>query len=148
MGGLAALAAAAMYALGVILIRIATRTDTAAATVFWTLLVLTVLSGLLSISTWRPLRPEHWIWVLLIGVTGAIGQWLLTDAFRRCEASVVAPFEYSALLWGVALDWVVWQVLPNQRMLFGSAIVIGSGLYLILRERRALTLGMNDGLRQ
>jgi drug/metabolite transporter (DMT)-like permease len=138
-GGLAALAAAAMYALGVILIRVATRTDTAAATVFWTLLVLTGLSGLLSISTWRPLRPEHWIWVLLIGVSGAIGQWLLTDAFRRCEASVVAPFEYSALLWGVALDWVVWQVLPNQRMLFGSAIVIGSGLYLILRERRAIT---------
>ena len=76
---------------------------------------------------------------LLIGVTGAIGQWLLTDAFRRCEASVVAPFEYSALLWGVALDWVIWQVLPNQRMLFGSAIVIGSGLYLILRERRVVT---------
>lgn len=134
-GGVAALASAALYALGVILIRIATRTDTAAATVFWTLLVLTIVSGVLAAPGWAPLRPEHWIWVLSIGVTGAFGQWLLTDAFRRCEASVVAPFEYSALLWGVTLDWAIWQVLPNQRMLFGSAIVVGSGLYLIFRER-------------
>lgn len=136
MGGVAALAAAALYALGVILIRIATRTDTAAATVFWTLLVLTIVSGLLSIYGWTPLRLEHWGWVLMVGVTGAFGQWLLTDAFRRCEAGVVAPLEYSALLWGVMLDWAIWQVLPNQRMLFGSAIVVGSGLYLIFRERR------------
>jgi drug/metabolite transporter (DMT)-like permease len=136
-GGAAALASAALYALGVILIRIATRTDTAAATVFWTLLVLTIVSGAASISDWTAVRQEHWIWVLLIGVTGAFGQWLLTDAFRRCEAGVVAPFEYSALLWGVTLDWVIWQVLPNQRMLFGSAIVVGSGLYLIFRERVA-----------
>ena len=88
---------------------------------------------------WIPLQERHWIWVLLIGVIGACGQLLLTDAFRRCEASVVAPFEYSALLWGVLLDWVLWQVLPSQRMLFGSAIVIGSGLFIIWRERRLST---------
>jgi drug/metabolite transporter (DMT)-like permease len=135
-GGIAALASAAMYALGVILIRIASRTDTAAATVFWTLLVVTIVAGLLSIRGWVSVQPQHWMWILLIGITGACGQLLLTDAFRRCEASVVAPFEYSALLWGVTLDWVIWAVLPTQRMLFGSAIVIGSGLYIIWRERR------------
>lgn len=139
LGGLAALAAAAMYALGVILIRVATRTDTAAATVFWTLLVLTCLSGVLSIQGWAPVQQEHWRWIVLIGVAGAIGQWLLTDAFRRCEASVVAPFEYSALLWGIVLDWALWRALPTQRMLFGSAIVVGSGLYTIWRERAAAT---------
>lgn len=139
LGGLAALAAAAMYALGVILIRVASRTDTAAATVFWTLLVLTLLSGALSIAGWTPVLREHGIWIVLIGVTGAFGQLMLTDAFRRCEASVVAPFEYSALLWGVLLDWAIWQVLPGQRMLLGSAIVIGSGLYIIWRERRLAT---------
>jgi drug/metabolite transporter (DMT)-like permease len=135
LGGLAALVAAAFYALGVILIRIATRTDTAAATVFWTLLVLTCTAGILAIPGWITLRSEHWVWIAAIGATGAIGQLLLTDAFRRCAANVVAPFEYSALLWGVSLDWIVWHVLPNQRMLFGAAIVVGSGLYVIYRER-------------
>jgi drug/metabolite transporter (DMT)-like permease len=137
LGGVAAFASASMYAVGVILIRIASRTDTAPATVFWTLLVLTIVAGALAIPTWTPIQREHWLWIGLIGVTGACGQLLLTDAFRRCEASVVAPFEYSALLWGVTLDWVVWQVLPGARMLVGSSIVIGSGLYLIWRERRA-----------
>jgi drug/metabolite transporter (DMT)-like permease len=136
LGGAAALASAAMYALGVILIRIAARTDTAAATVFWTLLVLTLIAGGLAAPAWTPLRSEHWWWIALIGLTGAGGQLLLTQAFRRCAASVVAPFEYSALLWGVTIDWVVWSVLPSQRMLFGSTIVIASGLYIIFRERR------------
>jgi drug/metabolite transporter (DMT)-like permease len=136
LGGLAAFAAAAMYALGVILIRVASRTDTAAATVFWTLLVLTLVSGVLAIPNWTAVQQQHWIWIGLIGVTGACGQLLLTDAFRRCEASIVAPFEYSALLWGVTLDWVIWSALPGARMLLGSSIVIGSGLYLIWRERR------------
>jgi drug/metabolite transporter (DMT)-like permease len=135
LGGLAALVSATFYALGVILIRVATRTDTAPATVFWTLLVLTLVAGLLSIPGWIAVRSEHWMWIVAIGVTGGIAQLLLTDAFRRCAASVVAPFEYSALLWGVSLDWFVWHVLPNQRMLFGAAIVVGSGLYLIYRER-------------
>jgi hypothetical protein len=39
----------------------------------------------------------------------------------------------------VTLDWLIWQVLPGARMLFGSTIVIGSGLYLIWRERRLAT---------
>lgn len=142
LGGLAALIAAVFYAVGVILIRIATRTDTAAATVFWTLLVLTCAAGVLSIPGWIPVRTEHWLWIVAIGITGACGQLLLTDAFRRCEASVVAPFEYSALLWGVLLDLFIWQVWPNNRMLFGSAFVVGSGLYVIYRERAANKLAL------
>jgi drug/metabolite transporter (DMT)-like permease len=135
LGGLAALISACCYALGAILIRVATRTDTALATVVWTLLTMTLISGALAIRDWTPLASEHWGWVLWIGITGAIGQLLLTEAFRRCAASVVAPFEYTALLWGISLDWLLWQVLPQQRMFTGAAIVVGSGLYLIYRER-------------
>jgi drug/metabolite transporter (DMT)-like permease len=61
---------------------------------------------------------------------------LITEAFRHAPASVVAPFEYTALLWGVALDVVVWHVLPGAVTLAGGAIVVGAGLYLVERERR------------
>jgi drug/metabolite transporter (DMT)-like permease len=50
---------------------------------------------------------------------------------------VVAPFEYTALLWGVALDVVLWQVLPGAVTLAGGAVVIGAGLYLLRREARS-----------
>jgi drug/metabolite transporter (DMT)-like permease len=46
----------------------------------------------------------------------------------------VAPFEYTALLWGIGLDWLLWNALPGSRMLAGALLVIASGLYLILRE--------------
>ena len=47
-----------------------------------------------------------------VAVTGALGQYAITEAFRRGEASVIAPFEYTALAWGLALDWFVWSVAP------------------------------------
>ncbi len=50
------------------------------------------------------------------------------------RASVIAPFEYTALLWGIGLDWIVWSTLPDARMLSGAAIVVGSGIYVIYRE--------------
>ena len=49
----------------------------------------------------------------------------------------MAPFEYTALLWGVALDLAIWNVLPDAVTVLGGAIVTGAGLYLLARERRA-----------
>ena len=71
-----------------------------------------------------------------VGIMGSIGQQLITVAFRSAPAAVVAPFEYTAMLWAVLLDFVVWSVLPSPLTLAGASIVIGAGLYLIQRERR------------
>ena len=49
--------------------------------------------------------------------------------------AVVAPFEYTALLWGILIDWTVWNVLPASRVFVGGAIVIAGGLYLVWHER-------------
>jgi drug/metabolite transporter (DMT)-like permease len=100
------------------------------------LLLLSVGAGLLAVPHWAPLQYDHWPLFLGIGVTGALGQHFITEAFRHAPAAVVAPFEYTALLWGVALDLVIWRVLPGAVTLGGGAIVIGAGLYLLARERR------------
>lgn len=136
LGGIAALVATIAYAFNALIIRVLGRTDTATATVFWSLAIMTLLAGLFSIPTWRPLQWDHWPWLILIAITGTAGQALLTDAFRRATPSVVAPFEYTALLWGVGLDWILWSTLPNSRMYLGASIVTASGLYVIWREAR------------
>ena len=69
-------------------------------------------------------------------MAGFGGQLAITEAFRHGQASIVAPFEYSALAWGLGLDWLIWQTLPASHTWLGAAIVIGSGLYLIRREKR------------
>ena len=81
------------------------------------------------------IHPEHYRWLVLLGALAAIGSYLLATAFRSAPASVVAPLEYTALLWGILIDRVVWNVLPSARVCWGGAVVIGSGLYLIWRER-------------
>jgi drug/metabolite transporter (DMT)-like permease len=136
-GALAAVVAVAAYSLAAVSIRILSRTDTGESMVFWFSALLSVGAGLLAIPRWVPLLATHWPLFVGIGLTGAMGQHFITEAFRRAPASVVAPFEYTALLWGVVLDLVIWGVLPRSTTLMGSAVVIGAGLYLISRERRS-----------
>jgi drug/metabolite transporter (DMT)-like permease len=71
-----------------------------------------------------------------VGAFGAVGQHYITEAFRHAPAAVVAPVEYTALLWGLAIDWVTWDVRPNSTMLGGAALVIAAGIYVAWRERR------------
>ena len=136
-GALAAVVAVAAYSLAAVSIRILSRTDTGESMVFWFSALLSVGAGLLAIPKWVPLLAAHWPLFAGIGLTGAMGQHFITEAFRRAPASVVAPFEYTALLWGVVLDLVIWGVLPRSTTLMGSVVVIGAGLYLISRERRS-----------
>ena len=137
LGALVAAVAAVAYALAVVTLRRLARTDTTESMVFWFTALLSVGAGLLSIPGWLPLQAAHWPLYVGVGVTGALGQHLITEAFRHAPAAVVAPFEYTALLWGVALDVVLWQVLPGAVTLAGGAVVIGAGLYLLRREARS-----------
>ena len=135
LGGLAAIASAAAYALGALLIRVLQPTETSAATMFWALLLTALFAGILSIPGWVPVLWDHWYWIVVIGVMGALGQHFLTEAFRLTSPSAVAPLEYTALAWGMLFDWLLWTTVPSARMLFGAGIIVASGLYVIHRER-------------
>ncbi|MBN8262652.1 MAG: DMT family transporter [Xanthomonadales bacterium] len=135
LAGLAVLVAAFGYAVSAILVRVLARTDSTQATTFWLLALMALGAGLLAWPQWVPLRGEHAAIIAGIGVAGALGQYTITEAFRTGEASLVAPLEYSALVWGVLLDLSLWGVLPDGLTWLGAAIIVGSGLYLIRRER-------------
>jgi drug/metabolite transporter (DMT)-like permease len=134
-GALAALVAATAYALSVIALRVIAHTDSTTSVIVWTVGLMTVMTGLIAVPGWVPLAAEHWKWLVALGLFGAIGQHLLTEAFRSAPPAVVAPFEYTALLWGILIDWTVWNVLPAARVYVGGGIVMASGLYLIWHER-------------
>jgi drug/metabolite transporter (DMT)-like permease len=137
LGAIAALLSAAGYAFNAIALRVITRTDTTASVVFWMIGVMTVLALIIALPGWVPIRTEDWPLLVGIGVFSAIAQHLMTEAFRTAAPSVVAPFEYTALLWGILIDRVVWGVFPTSRVYLGGGIVIASGLYLIWREQRS-----------
>jgi drug/metabolite transporter (DMT)-like permease len=137
LAALAALVAATGYAFSVIALRVLTRTDTTVGVVFWTVTLMTVFAAAIAAPGWVAIEPGHWKWLAALGLLAAVGQYLLTEAFRSAPPSIVSPFEYTALLWGIGLDRVVWHVLPSARVCLGGGIVIASGLYLVWRERTA-----------
>lgn len=95
-----------------------------------------LMSGLIVFLVWKPVRIED-LWLFMaIAFFGTAGMTMMTQAFRSAPASVVAPLEYSALLWATGLGWLIWDEVPDQLTFLGAAIVIASGMVIIWRERR------------
>jgi drug/metabolite transporter (DMT)-like permease len=135
LGGLAILVSALAYSLSSIMVRVLGRSDSTQSMVVWMLAMLSLGAGALAWPDWVPLQATHWPLIVGIGVTGALGQYAITEAFRQGEASMVAPLEYSALAWAIGIDLLLWGVLPDAMTWVGAGIIIVSGLYLLRRER-------------
>jgi drug/metabolite transporter (DMT)-like permease len=135
LGGVAILGSAVCYAISAIAARVQSRTDSTRQMMFWLMLLMSIGATTLAAPNWVALDPAH-VWLLAgLAISGFFGQLAITEAFSHGEASRVAPFEYSALAWGVAIDWLLWQALPDQYTLVGAAIIIGSGIYLVRHEK-------------
>jgi len=130
------IATAFVYALMMIGARFVDRRESV-----WTLLLyLTGTSALLSAFivpfVWIPLRPED-IWQFIaIALFGTTGVTLMTQAFRLAPASLVAPLDYTALLWATVLGWAIWSEMPDAATFIGAGVIIASGVSVILLERR------------
>ena len=136
-GGLAVLGAALCYAVAAVTGRLLSRTDRSESLVLTMMAAMAIGGAALAWPQWVPIPRTDWPLLAGLAVTGFIGQLALTEAFRHGQASIVAPFEYSALAWGLGLDWLIWRTLPGTHTWLGAAIVIAAGLYLVRRERRA-----------
>lgn len=142
-GGLATLGAALCYAVAAVTGRLASRTDSSESMVLWMMVLTTVGAGALAWPDWVAIERSDAQLLLALAITGFGGQLAITEAFRHGQASAVAPFEYSALAWGLGLDWLIWQTLPASHTWLGAAIIIGSGIYLVRREKRITEVHAN-----
>jgi len=135
LAGLAVLVSATGYSISAIAVRVLGRSDSTQAMVFWMLLMMSVFATVLAWHDWAPIRSQDWGVIAALAITGAVGQYAITDAFRRAPASRIAPLEYTALIWGIILDRVLWNTLPDAITLTGAGVIIASGIYLLRRER-------------
>ncbi len=136
LGALAALVSALCYAISAITVRVLSRTDNSGNMVFWLMTMIGLGAGALAYPDWVALSSEHlWLFALM-GLSGAIGQVFITEAFRLAPASLIAPFEYTALVWGLGFDILLWQLYPDLSLLMGAGVIMASGLYLWAQERR------------
>ena len=90
---------------------------------------------------WTWPTPLDWALMVLTGVMGAVGHWFLILAYRRTEASSLAPYMYLQLPWITFLGWLLFGDLPDLWTLAGAAVVISSGIYVFSRERYLRSVG-------
>ena len=131
-----ALLGAALSALATIQIRTLTQSERTLAIVFW-FAVSASLAGLLTLP-WGWVVPDRWTLVLLVsaGLLGGTAQMLMTESYRFANASTLAPFEYSSMVYGIAIGYLIFAEVPGWSVLIGGSIVIGAGLFIIWRERQ------------
>lgn len=135
-GVLAAFVGAAASGVAMLLIRSLVATEKSSTIVFW----FSTSASLFALLT----VPFGWIWptptqallLVMAGFAGGIAQVLMTEAYRHAEASTVAPFEYSSLVLSLLVGYFVFHDIPTIHMVVGGLIVVGSGIFIVWRERQ------------
>jgi drug/metabolite transporter (DMT)-like permease len=128
------LAGAVLYALALIAMRKLGATERAPTTVFYFTLACTVMSALAQPFVWRTPDLVGLALLVCVGLLGGSAQLLMTQALRLAPAAVVAPFDYTALVFSIGFGLAFWGDVPDRLLLVGAAIVIASGLYILHRE--------------
>lgn len=130
------LSAALGYALVMLISRRLSREDSAMGILFWTAIIGTVATGVALPYDWTPPSPRDWGLFVLLGATGSLTMYFMTLAYRQAPAAVVAPFDYTILLWGLLFGWLIWRELPDPGIWPGAIVLIACGLYITHRETR------------
>jgi drug/metabolite transporter (DMT)-like permease len=105
----------------------------------WFSIGCSVAALLASLPGWLWPTPTQWAFLLAVGAISAVAQLLMTNAYRAAEPTVVAPFEYSGIVWTTAIGALFWAEMPGRWDAIGILILVGSGLYIWHREA---TLGL------
>ena len=132
-------ASALLYAIYSIMTRILARTDSNATTLFYSNIVgaVALIPALPFIWT-TPTDPLIITLMVMIGAVGGFGHYLLIAAHRLAPAAVLSPFIYTEIVWVSILGLLVFRDVPSRWTIAGATIVIGSGLYILHRERALL----------
>lgn len=134
-GAALALLAAVAYAGNSLFLRRIGRTDAAITTTIWGTIVPGLIYGALALGAWEWPRLADWPALAFVGGIGAVSGLMVTAAYRLAPAAVLAPLEYTALLWAVLLGRFLFGDVPTAPVILGSAIIVGSGI-LLTRGRR------------
>jgi len=135
-GAMMGLIGMAAYSLTTLLLRRLGSKDGTVTIAFWFVAIVGAISGVLAIPQWKPLSAEHWLPLLVLGVSGAGGQVLLTAAFRRASVAIVAPLDYTHMIWAVIYGLALWGYLPGWRVWVGATVIVLSGIFILYRENR------------
>jgi drug/metabolite transporter (DMT)-like permease len=123
------------YSLSTVMTRLISRHDHDAATLFWYSLAVSAVALVGVIPEWIWPTPIDWVWLICIGLLGGIAQILSVRSLRLTPAGVLAPFDYASIVLALLFGYLWFHEEPSPMVWIGLPLVIGSGLYVLHRER-------------
>ena len=129
------IAGVATWALAMIAIRKLGHTGDPSVTITaWFTIGGMVIAGVLCIPVWVTPNLSQFLAMALIGLIAGLAQVMMTEGYRTGETTLLAPFEYVAIIFATAIGATIWQEIPDQWDIAGITIIVASGLYVWHRE--------------
>jgi drug/metabolite transporter (DMT)-like permease len=97
---------------------------------------LTPLTLIPALLVWQTPSPGLWGWLIFIGVIGTIGQFIITEAIKLADMTVLMPFDFLKLVWAAFLGMLFFAEVPDLLTWIGAAIVFASSFYIVWREAK------------
>ncbi|WP_377287839.1 DMT family transporter [Rhizobium sp. SG2393] len=136
LGALATLASATLGATAMVLVRKLVQSERTETIVLYFSLSASLFSLVSLPFGWTPLSLHAFLLLAVAGICGGIAQILLTESYRHADMSTIAPFEYTSILLGTVIGYLLFDDVPTIHMLVGTLIVIAAGIFIIFREHR------------
>lgn len=128
------LAGAALWGLGVVLTRRIARQEPSLVQMLANNVFFLFATGIGSALTWHDISANQAALLALVSLFGGLGQYCMFESARLAPASLVAPMEYTALVWAFALGFIVWGDQPPPHVYSGAALIMLAGIVLMATE--------------
>jgi drug/metabolite transporter (DMT)-like permease len=135
-GSLLVLFSSLLWAMAMIDIKVLARTESSATITAYVTVLMTPLTLVPALFYWQTPSPELWVWLIFIGVIGTMGQFIVTEAIKLADMTVLMPFDFLKLVWAAFLGLILFAEVPDALTWLGAAIVFASSFYIIWREAK------------
>ncbi|MDQ0420691.1 drug/metabolite transporter (DMT)-like permease [Peteryoungia aggregata LMG 23059] len=131
-----ALVAAVCWAIATTLLRTTSQNASSMVQMAMTNVFFLALTAPMALASWTMPGGASQILLLAVGVIGGLGQLSYFEALRRAPISVIAPLEYTALIWAFALGYAIWKDVPGPNVWAGAVLIAAAGLIVLVAQGR------------
>lgn len=143
-GDLLVLASSLLWSIAMIEIKLLGRTESSITITAYVTVLMTPLTFIPALFVWQTPSADLWVWLVLIGVLGTLGQIAVTEALLLADTTVVMPFDFLKLIWATALGMILFAEMPDALTYLGAAMVFASTFFIAWREARLRRAAAKD----
>jgi len=123
----------------VLLTRIEVRTETPESLTLYPYVIRVIIFAPFCLWSYAPIGINEWLYVIGAGTFNAISYMLLSFALKNANAATVVPFQYTQLITGSAIGYVLWSDKLSLNLIIGASIIIASGLFMVFKAQKKPT---------